>query len=1170
MDNSPDSPQDLSPSNLQPPERRCVRRRLVQATLFPHKPQPHNREVNGDLKGENACDGIEDGKDEECCGSQSQSKSKSKSKRKPKGTSTTPEKASGKVKGKRSGNTPKKNLIKALNEEATVVIPDLRQEARMMAEENSRMFAGRKLHPFFSSWKEGKKNHEVIDLEANRRAVGRDNREMACGPIHVFERSQDTEVPLDWRTWTFSEEIFTKSACYNVSSDQCFTQQECVKDTLPTENEKMVCNGLLKYAEDSEMNKADSFNESTALLRKPDIGKESKFFEERMKSYYLCYGNQPKNSLWTYSYQPKNAMEVCGNDESVKFLSGWLKDWRERGFQISKELIGCDTSDMQDNDYVRSESDSDSESKCEEDRLKNVLLVTGPIGVNASECRNGALVKQKFGEALESRQLKRSLVNPRGGPNKYIVKPSTALANGAPTQEFDGGVIEVITLSDEDCHNATGESGISGREEAGSCYHQSEVKTLILFEDVDITFLEDRGFIAAVQQIAETAKGPIILTSDSHSPLLPDNLDRLQICFTPPSPEEMICHVNMVCAVERANIQPHLLEQIIAYCQGDIRKTIMHLQFWCQGRSSGKVKKIQRLYSSLLFDHDAGHQILPKLFPWDLPSQLSEQVDKEITESLCREENSNLMDVIKEEELDKKEIPYGFRDYNNNCKTESIEEKKATMLSRNCSVYDYEEFRTQLGTAHELSDNLDDPFSCVRQNVRKKHDVVSSDSEDEFVDNGCTLFLDEDTNSEALLERSPLLKELPGSAAAEADEKHYHHSETVGCIPINDECKSFDVSCVPESSFVPETEINDGMELDVTVSCGYVGDTLEEVSLSNRLPVEAINLVISKPEIQQDSETLVNNQYAIAELCQQEEVEDSQNHHVEAVSTGYQVLDESSRMDCSRISKFVEKHKPLVIPDLVQHSWNKLRRCHADLTQYVRSEEQHALQIVQLAHKVSNLISETDVLLSDCQQLTTDCLEPSVIPSEESDACSFYDKCLFASTTAQHGFCFYAKDIAAVGSTMGSVGTVDFASEMLGFATGSMQALGKLDKHDMARSRTTWTGRNSELIFPKTDISFQSENKSCLVDIVQSVVPPKSLMALKGAACYEYLSSLRCISKSEASRLSEDNVKPRKRRRRIDRHYLSTGTQMLSPDEISSLGQIKACRENSSQCVDAV
>lgn len=39
-----------------------------------------------------------------------------------------------------------------------------------------------------------------------------------------------------------------------------------------------------------------------------------------------------------------------------------------------------------------------------------------------------------------------------------------------------------------------------------------------------------------------------------------------------------------VCATEGANIQPHLLERLVGSCHGDIRKVIMHLQFWCQGK----------------------------------------------------------------------------------------------------------------------------------------------------------------------------------------------------------------------------------------------------------------------------------------------------------------------------------------------------------------------------------------------------------------------------------------------------------------------------------------------------------------------------------------------------------------------------------------------------------
>ena len=104
----------------------------------------------------------------------------------------------------------------------------------------------------------------------------------------------------------------------------------------------------------------------------------------------------------------------------------------------------------------------------------------------------------------------RSVANPMGSQNKHIVKSLFVEANGMTDQEFNDEVVELIPISDEDSHDATETFVKSDYKE-----DQSKVKHLILFEDVDITFLEDRGFLAAIQQIAKTAKGPIILTSNS-------------------------------------------------------------------------------------------------------------------------------------------------------------------------------------------------------------------------------------------------------------------------------------------------------------------------------------------------------------------------------------------------------------------------------------------------------------------------------------------------------------------------------------------------------------------------------------------------------------------------------------------------------------------------------
>jgi hypothetical protein len=86
------------------------------------------------------------------------------------------------------------------------------------------------------------------------------------------------------------------------------------------------------------------------------------------------------------------------------------------------------------------------------------------------------------------------------------------LVNGKAADEVNDGVVELITISDDE---ACSPGEISQKLHGKNNVACDKVQTLILVEDVDILFPEDRGCIAAIQQIAETARGPIILTSNS-------------------------------------------------------------------------------------------------------------------------------------------------------------------------------------------------------------------------------------------------------------------------------------------------------------------------------------------------------------------------------------------------------------------------------------------------------------------------------------------------------------------------------------------------------------------------------------------------------------------------------------------------------------------------------
>lgn len=364
---------------------------------------------------------------------------------------------------------------------------------------------------------------------------------------------------------------------------------------------------------------------------------------------------------------------------------------------------------------------------------------------------------------------------------------------------------------------------------------------------------------------------------------------------------------------------------------------------------------MEKAHGSLLFDLEIGHQILPKLIPWDLPSHLSELVAKEITESLSTKEISNLTEVVVEQVFDNQDVKYSLDIHNKEAK--SIEAKKVAMLNRNGSLHDYDDVTAQFDKPIEFSNDQGSHLSFFRRRVRRMHDVIlSSDSEDEIFNSERTKALNE--------------PKLPCSGEANIDRNHYECSETAD-IHITDTCESVNVSCVPESSFVPETEINNGTELQSEiVSSGHVADTMEEVSVSYRLPDEASSLLKSKLGIHENSDTSASNHDEVTKFLSQEVFEDSQSEHVEAVTKEYQVMDEFSRIGSNVGSKFL-KPTSLVETDLVQESWNKLRSRRTDLRQYAESGQENAFQIVHLTHGMTDLISEADLLVSNSQLLTT-------------------------------------------------------------------------------------------------------------------------------------------------------------------------------------------------------
>ncbi|KAJ3702902.1 hypothetical protein LUZ61_006607 [Rhynchospora tenuis] len=597
---------------------------------------------------------------------------------------------------------------------------DLRSEARMAAEENSRLSVGKQVHPFFASCMPNKRSAETSSDHVkmvDKSSISWHEKGPLCPPIHVHD-SPKCDVVLDWGRWTLKE-----ASCLDKGhlprETSCSVFEAPLKPlTLESDLSKETCldgfgDGAIPNIQlSSELVLVDDGSSSilpsnssipVAVLMKEDDVKVSNGsslpLELSSVLVFLVESNDCERefSLWTDKYRPENASQVCGNSESVSFLSEWLKNWHEGGRKNKKiSNITEDISEESCSSWYMSESDMDD--LLEERDLWNVLLITGPVGsgksaavyacakeqgfniveVNASDLRNGAHIKQKFGEATESHGI----------------------------DKWSRDEILVSTNPDNTESNVNKQVAVN--------------KTLVLFEDVDTVFEEDSGFISTMRQLADTTKWPIVLTSNNKKPVLPRQLSRLVLEFSRPSSEELLLNVQKICALEKAGIPVSLMKHAIDYCLCDIRRIILLLQFWCQDRR--QCLRTEGTSGPIPLDTDAMHSAVPIAFPHDFPCELSEKICTEINQTISSIEEQILLKELQD-------VRYLSPIKPSPSKPKKLNKK--SKLKRNQSIPEFSELEPCSSDLNDFSDVPNTPVPTVKQNSRNKRAMVMSDSEDE-------------------------------------------------------------------------------------------------------------------------------------------------------------------------------------------------------------------------------------------------------------------------------------------------------------------------------------------------------------------------------------------------------------------------------------------------------
>ncbi|XP_030389758.1 ATPase family AAA domain-containing protein 5 isoform X1 [Gopherus evgoodei] len=370
----------------------------------------------------------------------------------------------------------------------------------------------------------------------------------------------------------------------------------------------------------------------------------------------LISGGEKEDVLWTEKYQPQDSSELIGNSTEIKKLHSWLKEWKKRAYWEEKRNQKSekdDTESQQDSTDSMDFKDDKSESE-EENTLCNTVLITGPSGVgktaaiyacaqelgfkifevNASCQRSGRHILSQLKEATQSHQVDKQGVNahkpcffnscsstkspkkinsprkaisprkpplsPKGTGLKRSLPPKT-LANYfkiSSKPESNEEIVKSQTKNKANTQNSSKEkvdiqTKSTNKEVGGEEPNKKNATSLILFEEVDIIFDEDAGFLSAIKTFMATAKRPVILTTNDPTFSLTFDGYFEEINFKTPSLINVASYLQVLCLAENLRMDLKDFATLLTTNNCDIRQSVLYLQFWV--RSGGGCLKEKSL-----------------------------------------------------------------------------------------------------------------------------------------------------------------------------------------------------------------------------------------------------------------------------------------------------------------------------------------------------------------------------------------------------------------------------------------------------------------------------------------------------------------------------------------------------------------------------------------------
>lgn len=307
---------------------------------------------------------------------------------------------------------------------------------------------------------------------------------------------------------------------------------------------------------------------------------------------------------WTHEHGPSRVAEVFQPEAvalyewleklKVHHVQAKLAEAKKAGHRHAKKKARPKKKFDKLDDFI---TYSDEEDELGHAPVKNAIVICGPTGCGKTASVYAAAHELGF-EVFEIHSAMRRtakdifdkvgdmtgnhLVQPAGGSNRAsnILREdaeSITLNDNVPPA-VQGMMTSFLGPKAKQKHLQTTRS-----ETPQSETERSQKQSLILFEEVDVLFEEDKTFWAGVQSLIQLSKRPIILTCNDLSALPLDELQLHTILrFSTPPTKLAVPYLGLVAGIEGHHLSPEALEELYLSKGQDLRASLMQLNFWCQ------------------------------------------------------------------------------------------------------------------------------------------------------------------------------------------------------------------------------------------------------------------------------------------------------------------------------------------------------------------------------------------------------------------------------------------------------------------------------------------------------------------------------------------------------------------------------------------------------------